>query len=165
MKAKRIAVSVLAIVLLVYAGGWAAEQNPTITFNWEQDAETFSVLTRWQLGIGNEAGGPYTQFIGIAKSNPINGSTYGGSAEVVYSGTPGQSVTKYFIMRACISGDDTECSAWSNEVAHTVGIPIGPPLNLRKVSAVISIRINAIRKQTVGALEPTGSLAALWRDE
>ena len=161
MNAKRIFATVLVIMFLVCTAALAADQSPTITFNWEQDAETYSVLTRWQLGVGDTAGGPYSQFVDIAKSDPINGSTYEGSAEVVYSGTPGQTVTKYFIVRACISADDAQCSAWSNEVAHAVSIPIGPPQNLRKVSAIISIRIIPIKKQTVGKVEMPGALAAL----
>ena len=149
------------IIILLFAGlALAAEQNPTITLGWDQDDETYAVLTRWQLGYGSTAGGPYDQFVDIPKVNPQPDGSYQSATEITYSGSPGEVVTKYFILRACISANDGECSAWSaNEVSHAVTIPIGAPGNFRKVSATVSILINSIIRETISAIEDDGQPA------
>jgi len=148
-------IAVFVIGLFVLPAG-AADSNQTIGLEWEQDTETFSVMTRWQLGVGTGPGTGYTQFINVPKSNPVstNPDTYQGDADIIYTGTPGQTVTKYMKLRACIGPDDnSDCGGWSNEVSHAVDIPIGTPGNLKKVSAIISIRIVPKIKETISAIE------------
>lgn len=138
---KRILIASTICLFLAVGLAPAADETPSITFGWTQDDETYAVLTRWQLGVGTGPGTGYTQFIDIPKSNPQPDGSYQGTADVIYSGAPGEVVTKYFKLRACISASDTECSAWSGEVSHAVTIPIGPPTDFTKVSATISIKI------------------------
>lgn len=134
--------AVFFIGLLILPAAQAADVN--INLEWEQDAETYSVMTRWQLGVGTGPGAGYTVFVDIDKSDPIssNPDTYQGAADIIYEGTPGQTITKYMKLRACIGPNDTsDCGGWSNEISHAVDIPIGTPGNLKKVSATIGIRI------------------------
>jgi len=161
MKFLAFIIAVLFVGLFVLPAG-AADSNQTIGLEWEQDTETFSVMTRWQLGVGTGPGAGYTQFIDIAKSNPVstNPDTYQGDADIIYTGTPGETVTKYMKLRACIGPDDTtDCGGWSNEISHAVDIPIGTPGNLKKVSAIISIRIVPKIKETTSAIKDDGLLA------
>jgi len=162
MQLNRNVLALIIFMALAIFGGFlaqAAEENPSIKFEWNQDPETYAVLTRWQFGYGETAGGPYGQFFDVAKSNPTAPDTYQADATVTYTGTPGQVVTKYFIVRACISASDSECSAWSNEVSHAVTIPIGPPTDLKKVSATVAIKIEAIIRDTISAIEEDGQPA------
>jgi hypothetical protein len=157
-------IAVFVVALFILPAG-AADSNQTLTLEWDQDAETYSVMTRWQLGVGTGPGAGYTVFIDIAKSAPLPSppaepDTYQGNAEIIYTGTPGQTVTKYLKLRACIGPDDTtDCGGWSNEISHAVDIPIGTPGNLKKVSAIISIRIVPKVKETVSNIEDDDNLA------
>jgi len=151
----------LALILCIgINGAAAADETPSITFAWDQDAETFAVLTRWQMAYGETAGGPFTNFIDIPKVDAQPDGSYQATADILYSGAPGEVVTQYFILRACISAEDTDCSAWSSpEVEHAVTIPIGPPGDFRKVSSTVSIIIKPIIKDNISAIEDDGQPA------
>ena len=120
-------IAAIITLALCLAGGiaLAADETPSITFAWDQDAETYTVLTRWQMGYGLTPGGPYTSFIDIPKVDPQPDGSYQAAADILYTGAPGDEVTQYFIIRACTTAEDTDCSGWSNEVSHAVTIPIG----------------------------------------
>lgn len=164
MKKFKIFASIIMVLLLAAGMAAAADVSPSITLEWEQDTETMSVMTRWQLGIGTGPGTGYTEFVDVPKSNPIstNPDTYSGSTQITYTGTPGQTVTKYMKMRACIGPNDTsDCGGWSNEISHAVDIPIGIPGNLKKVSAVIGIKIVPIIKDATSSIEDDSNLAKI----
>lgn len=151
---------VLLFVTWFATASHAAEETPTITFAWEQDAASYELLTRWQLGVGDQPGGPYAEFHDIPKGEPADGETHQGAVDIVFTGEVGQTVTRYFILRACTTAEDNSCSAWSTEISHAETITLGTPQNFRKVSATVRILINPIgpddNHASMDAGHPTG---------
>jgi hypothetical protein len=114
----------------------ASETVETLTFAWEHDNPT--LVTAFELHLGVTAGGPYALATEIPNELPYESPT-----EVVVTGDPGTTETRYFVLRACgdvpLEGGGTEyqCSDWSNEVSY--GFWLAPdqfkvPVNFRIIS-------------------------------
>jgi hypothetical protein len=114
---------ILILSLLISTPIYSADLNKTIKFGWDQDAETLAVMTKWELHWSETAGGGYVKSTDIPYTGGGTGS-YTSDVPLVISGQVGDTVTKYFVLRACTSA---KCSEFSNEVSQDFVIPLGAP--------------------------------------
>ena len=119
-------IAVFALCAICANPALAADANKTLRFAWEQDAEDLTVITKWHLLWGDTAGGPYVKATNINYDGGASG-TYQADHPLTVNGTPGSTVTKYFVLRACI--DDSNCSEDSNKTSYDFKIPIGAPFS------------------------------------
>lgn len=124
----------ILIALLFFTTVMAIDRVEVLKFQWEQDAETLAVMTKWELHWSDVAGANYILATNIPKPVDATGPTFYSDATLTVSGAPGSTITKYFVLRACI---DAECSNWSNEVAYNFKIPLKPPFNVQVQFVVI----------------------------
>ena len=118
---------ILVIVLVGFfvlpANVLAVDKIETVTFQWDQPDLTLVLVC--ELYWGDAAGGPYVEAARFVYTGGTD-LTYEGSKELVVSGTPASTVTKYFVIRACGDVEGTrECSVWSNEISYGFKIPFG----------------------------------------
>jgi len=124
---KKFCILLFVVLALVFSQSGVFGANYSLTFQWEQDDPTYQVLTKWELLVANQPGGPYTSALNINKSQaPGTGLTHTADAPLVIIGTPGAEITKYFVLVAWVG---EEKSGLSNEVSHLFSIPVGDPQN------------------------------------
>lgn len=121
------------LVLLFCSLGLAGDKVEVLKFEWEQDAESLAIMTKWELHWSDVAGSNYLLATEIPKPPDATGPTFYSDTTLTVTGIPGSTVTKYFVLRACTP---TECSGWSNEVSYGFKIPVGAPFNV-KVQVVV----------------------------
>lgn len=113
----------IVLILLVPFTVIAADTTKTLNFTWNYDAAQLSIISGWGLYMRATSGGPAEQTIGVQK-----GSTLTTSQTFTVSGTPGQTVRKFFVLDAV--SIDNERSGYSNEVYADFKIPMSAPFNL-----------------------------------
>jgi hypothetical protein len=93
--------------------------SKTLTFTWNQDSGSLSILAGWKVYQATASGGPYTLLSSI---------TYDGTPKSSYTGTgtinqsDGTSKVYYFVCRAL--GKSGLESANSNEVSATIDLTV-----------------------------------------
>ena len=101
----------------------AADTTKTLKFAWDYDSGQLAQVAGWGLYMRPTSGGPAEQTIGVTK-----GATLATSQTFTVTGSPGQTVRKFFVMDAVSS--DNERSGYSNEVYFDFKIPLSAPFNL-----------------------------------
>jgi hypothetical protein len=115
----------MIIVLMVFTAklAFAVDNTEVVTFQWDQEDKTN--LEAWEMHWSDTPGGLYSLIANI----PYAGEgilTFESPVSATVSGTPGDTVTKYFVLRACgtPAGEPYKCSTWSNEVSYVFQIPV-----------------------------------------
>jgi hypothetical protein len=114
---------IVMMLLVVPFTVLAADTTKTLKFAWDYDASQLAQISGWGLYMRAISGGPAEQTIGVQK-----GSTLTTSQTFTVSGTPGQTVRKFFVMDAV--SIENERSGYSNEVYVDFKIPMSAPFNL-----------------------------------
>jgi hypothetical protein len=119
---------IILLMLLSARFAFAAEKVEVVTFEWDQTEVEF--VTGWEMHWSDTAGGAYVKLVDIPVPEPDpenpNPTTFMSPVTGTVTGTPGTTVTKHFVLRACGTPPEEEfgCSDWSNEVAYGFDIPI-----------------------------------------
>jgi len=114
----------IALILLVVPFTvLAADTSKTLKFTWEYDSGQLAQVAGWGLYMRATSGGPAEQTIGVTK-----GATLTASQTFTVTGSPGQTVRKFFVLDA-VSTDNGR-SGYSNEVYFDFKIPLSAPFNL-----------------------------------
>jgi hypothetical protein len=119
----------LLILFMVFAIAFTAfadDKVETLRFTYKQDAATLSVMSGWQLHWSDVSGSGYVKALDVPKP-AAPGPSFQTEAALTVTGNPGDTVTKYFVLRAVDAAGNA--TGWSNEVSIGFDIPIvmNPP--------------------------------------
>jgi len=120
---------ILALVLLIMPVSInSMPLTPAPTITWEQDADTFAVMTHWRLEVADTLTGPFTVVIPIIpkpEGAPAPTNNYGGSYSIDLGNYPvGTTITKYFRLFAVTASEE---SGPSNVVGAVFKVEPGKP--------------------------------------
>lgn len=128
----------LVTVIAAYGIANAETREKTLEFSWEQP--DLNGVGGWFIYWADSSGGPYTN-ITDENDDPIQIvydpeadaelTRYSTDQTLFVTGSPGTTVTKYFVITAYRDTDPTDESAYSNEVSWDFEIPVAAPFKFQ----------------------------------
>jgi len=133
------------IMFMVFAFSFPAlaDINKEFTFAWEQNVDDLPQMKEWRMYWSDAAGGPYTAVLDtdgnpiIIPYDPLDpDGIYDSTQIMIVPGTPGTTVTKYFVLTA-VDQSDNESDYSAEAIDDSTGngwveirIPLGRPFSL-----------------------------------
>jgi len=114
--------TVLALLMFYVLDVRADDKAEQLRFTYKQDAATLSVATGWELHWSDVSGSGYVKAVDIPKPAGQAGPAFQTEAALTVTGNPGDTVTKYFVLRTVDGAGNV--TGWSNEVSYAFDIPV-----------------------------------------